>query len=359
MPRFRKGAADQQQGDGWNRQCSLLREDPEEQNGISVPDHELSCFVHTDFDSIRRLRIRRGRRICAFTRAAAESDSLVKLKSRSLTMSANRPVAVWFCIAFCYAGLTPLCGAADVDEIVRRGAATLKADWAADPNYAYVERDEVRKGDNVTSKTSRVVYIAGSDYNLPLAIDDQPLAPEREKAEIEKLKNEVRRRNAESPEARRQRIEKYKKERDENEALVLDFPDAFNFELVREETMDGHPSYVLSGTPKKRTGSLSLAAKVLSGMKGTAWIDKENFHAVRVECDVTTPVPIYGILARVLPGTHIEFAMAPVTDSIWLIGRLSMELRVAKLIFKSMQVTRTTYSDNRLNDLVVAELLAK
>jgi hypothetical protein len=141
--------------------------------------------------------------------------------------------------------------------------------------------------------------------------------------------------------------------------LVLDFPDAFNFELVREETMNGYPSYVLSGTPKKRTGSLRLAAKVLSGMKGTAWIDKENFHAVRVECDVMTPVPIYGILARVLLGTHIEFGMAPVTNSIWLISQLSMELRVAKLFFKSMEVTRSTYSDNRLNDLVVAKLLAK
>ena len=50
------------------------------------------------------------------------------------------------------------------------------------------------------------------------------------------------------------------------------------------------------------------------------------------------PVPIYGVLARVLPDTHIEFGMAPVTNSIWLISQLSMELRVAKLFFKSMEV---------------------
>ena len=263
------------------------------------------------------------------------------------------------CCCLVYAALqTPLGRAADLEEIVRRGTSTLKSDWAEDPNYAYVERDETEKNGKVTSKASQVVYIAGSDYALPLEIDGQPLAPDREKAELEKLKDEVRRRDTESPEARRRRIEKYKKQRDEDEALVTDFPNAFTFELVREESMNGYPAYVLSGTPKKRTGA-TLAAKVLSGMRGTVWIDKENFHAIRVECDVMTPVPIYGALARVLPGTHIEFGMAPVTDSTFLIGGLSMNLTVSKLVFKSREVTRSTFSGYRLNDLVVSELLSK
>ena len=204
-----------------------------------------------------------------------------------------------------------------------------------------------------------MVYIAGSDYNLPLAINDQPLAPDRERAEIEKLKSEVQRRNTESPEARRSRIAKYTKQRNENEDLVLEFPDAFTFELVGEETMNGYPAYVLSGTPKKRRGPASLAGKVLSGMRGTVWLDKRDFHAIRVECDVMTPVPIYGILARVLPGTHIDFGMAPVTGSTWLIGELSMKLTISKFGFKSKEVTGSTYSDYCPNDSVLAELLSK
>jgi hypothetical protein len=272
----------------------------------------------------------------------------------------NRRVAVWFCLACSCAGAgTPLCRAADLQAIVARATETLRSDWAADPDYAYIEKSEVQKNDKATSKKSQVVYIAGSDYYLPLEINDQPLSPDRKKAELEKLKDEVRRRNAESPESRRERIQKYKKQRDEDEALVLDFPSAFTFELVREETMNGHAAYVLSGTPRKRTGASSLAAKVLSGMQGTVWVDRENFHAIRVECDVMTPVPIYGLLARVLPGTHIEFGMAPVTNSTWLISELSMKLRVSKLVFKSREVTASTYSDYRLNDLVLNELLSK
>ena len=154
------------------------------------------------------------------------------------------------CLVFC---CLP-CFGADLDEIVRRGTATLKSDWAADPDYAYMEKDEVLKNGMMTSKTSRVVYIEGSDYYLPIAIDDQPLPPEREKTELEKLKREAARRKNESPEARRQRIQKYQKQCDENEALVLDFPSAFNFELLPEESIDGYQAYVLSGMPKKRTG---------------------------------------------------------------------------------------------------------
>jgi len=276
------------------------------------------------------------------------------------TMPPDGRMATWCCLALCCMSFrAPLSRGADLQEIVRQANATLQADWAADADYAYVERSEVQKNEKVTSKTSQVVYIEGSDYSLPLAVDDQPLAPDREKAELEKLKNEARRRKEESPEARRQRIAKYKKQRDENEALVLDFPNAFTFELVREETMNGYPAWVLSGTPKPRTGTPTLASKVLSGMRGTVWIDKENLHAIRVECEVTTPVPVYGVLAKVLPGTHIEFGMAPVTSSTWLIGELSMKLIVSKLVFKSREVTGSTYSRYRPNNLVLAELLSK
>jgi len=51
--------------------------------------------------------------------------------------------------------------------------------------------------------------------------------------------------------------------------------------------------------------------------------------------------------------------MAPVTDSIWLISELSMKLTVSKLLFKSTQVTRSTYSEYRLNGPAVDDLLSQ
>jgi hypothetical protein len=253
--------------------------------------------------------------------------------------------------------------AADLQEIVARATAVIKSDWAADPDFAYVERDEVcgtGASSCTSSKTSRVVMIDDSDYYLPIAVNDQPLSPDRQKAELQKFRNEVERRKNESASARAQRIAKFKKEHDENGAILLDAPDAFAFELLREETINGHPAYALAATPKKRTGPLSRADKVLSGMHGTIWIERDTFHVVLVEADVVKPVPIYGILARVLPGTHIELDLTPANRSTWLVSRFSLTLALAKLVlFKSHQVTRSTYSDYQLNAAVLEDLLRR
>jgi hypothetical protein len=95
-------------------------------------------------------------------------------------------------------------------------------------------------------------------------------------------------------------------------------------------------------------------------MQGKAWVEKDSLHPMLVECTVVTPVPVYGALASVLPGTEIEIKMTPVADSVWLIDEVSMRLNVSKLrMFKSTTVTRSTYTQYRPNSSVVEELLSK
>jgi len=268
---------------------------------------------------------------------------------------------LWLALIACYFGIAGNpCRAAEVSEIVQRATAALNSDWASDPLYACVERDEVQKGEKVTSKTFEVVMIDGSDYYFPLAVNDQPLSPDRQTEELTKLKNEVRRRKSESPSARRARINAWKKKRDENGELLLDFPTVLTFRLLGEEAKNGHSAYVLSATPMPGIVPTTRAAKVLSGVKGKAWVEKDTLHPMLVECTVVTPVPVYGALASVLPGTEIEIKMTPVTDSTWLIDEVSTKLNVSKLHwFKSTAVMRSTYTQYRPNSSVVEELLAR
>jgi hypothetical protein len=276
-------------------------------------------------------------------------------------VSRHRQRGPWLVLLACYFGIegNP-CRAADVSEIVQRATAALNSDWASDPLYACVERDEVQNGDKLSSKTFEVVMIDGSDYHLALAVDDQPLSPDRQDAELVKLKNEMRRRESESPSARRARINAWKKQRDENGELLLDFPTVLTFQLLGEETKNGHSAYVLAATPMQGIVVRTRAAKVLSGIQGKAWVEKDTLHPMLVECTVVTPVPVYGALASVLPGTQIEIKMTPVTDSIWLIDEVSTKLNVSKLhLFKSTVVRRSTYTQYRLNSSVVEELLSK
>jgi len=267
----------------------------------------------------------------------------------------------WLVLLACYCGIgcSP-CQAAEVSEIVQRAAAALNSDWASDPLYACVERDEVQKGDKLTSKTFEVVMIDDSDYHLPLAVNDLPLPPERERAELLKLKKEVARRKSEGPSARRARVNSWKKQRDENGELLLDFPSVLTFQLVGEEAKNGHHAYVLSATPMKGIVPTTRAKKVLAGVEGKAWVEKDTLHPMLVQCTVVTPVPVYGALASVLPGTEIEIRMTPVTDSTWLIDEVSIKLNVSKLhVFKSTGLTRSTYIQYRPNSAVLEELLSK
>ncbi len=248
----------------------------------------------------------------------------------------------------------------DASEIVARATEALKSDWAADPAWAFTEKDEVQKGDRLTSKSFQVVMIDGSDYRLPLAIDERPFPPARRKAELIKLKDEVQRRKNEGPSARRSRIAAWQKQRDENGELLLDFPTALTFQLLGEETKDGQAAYVFFGEPKPGMVPATRAAKVLTGMQGKAWVEKGTLHPIHVDCTVVRPVPVYGALASVLPGTDIEIGMTKVADSTWLIDMVSMKLKVAKIrVFKSTTVTRFTYTDYRPNGVAVEELLSE
>lgn len=251
------------------------------------------------------------------------------------------------------------CDAADVKEVVSGATIALRSGWVVAPDYAFIQRDEFERNGKQTTKTHQVVTVVGSDYYMPVAIDDQPLSADQELVELQKLKNEVQRRNNEAPEARERRAENYRKQREQNAELLVEFPTAFNFEVEREETINGHTAYVLAATPRERSGPLSRVAKVLAGMRGKMWVEHENFHVIRAESKVIAPVSIFGIFARVLPGTHMELEMGPVTDSVWLVSRFSMTLEVSKFWFHSTQATRSTYSEYRMNGPVLEELLSR
>jgi len=276
-------------------------------------------------------------------------------------MSRYSQSGLWFATLACCLGIACApCLASDVNEIVGRATAALNADWAADPLYAYLEKDEVQKGDKLTSKTFEVVMIDGSEYHFPRSLDDQPLPPDRQQAELIKFKNEVKHRKNESPSARRARIEAWKKQRDENGELLLDFPSVLNFRLLGEEMKNGYPAWVLGATPKPGIVPATRAGRVLAGVQGKAWVEKDTLHPMHIECTVVTPVPVFGPLASVLPGTQIEIGMTRVTDSVWLIEEVSIRLNVAKLkMFKSSEMTRSTYSQFRPNSSALEELLSE
>jgi hypothetical protein len=258
-------------------------------------------------------------------------------------------------------GLFITCGRGsdvDVQDMVRRAASTMQADWAAAPGFAFVQRDVTTSKATTTRKTQQVFMISGSDYYMPIAIDDTPLSADQQKLELQKLANEVARRNRETTKEAVQRSEQYRKTREQNGVLIAEFTQAFAFTLAGEETMSGHACYVLDASPLAGYKPPNRTAKILTGMQGRLWVDKDTFHWVKAEAQAIKPVSVFGLFAKVLPGTKMELEMIPVTDSIWLVSRFAVDLRLSILWRKSTKTTDSTFSDYRPAAAALTEALA-
>ena len=105
---------------------------------------------------------------------------------------------------------------------------------------------------------------------------------------------------------------------------------AFDFKLKDTEQLDGRKVYVLAATPRSGYQPPNNQAKVLTGMTGTMWIDKQTYQWAKVEAEVVRAVRLK--LARVEPGTRFELQEAPVAGGPWL-PKFFSEKAHAKVLF--------------------------
>ncbi|MGH9559181.1 MAG: hypothetical protein ACRD30_08060 [Bryobacteraceae bacterium] len=218
-------------------------------------------------------------------------------------------------------------------------------DWLAEPSMSHHERDIDRKDGDGTDRTYVVRLINGSPYKRLIAVDGNPLPPRREQQEIQKEKREIAHRRSESSEDRESRIGSYQKDRDQDHLLMTQMAVAFNFHIVGEETISGHPTYVLDADPKLDYKPVNRDAKVLTGMRGKLWVDKEQFHWVKVEADVVKAVTFGGFLAKVGSGTRFMLEKAPVDANVWEPVRFEERVRASVLFWSRNSTTEQTFSD--------------
>jgi hypothetical protein len=239
-----------------------------------------------------------------------------------------------------------------LNDLIKKSVVANDSDWKALPAYTHEERDVDGKVDagghvhNKEAKTYRVMMMAGSPYNEVIAINGEPLDPERKAQERNKLIAERDKRASETPAARASRIEKYKKERAEEHLLMQQMVVAFRFHMAGEESIDGHDCYVLDATPNPDYKPPVSKARVLTGMKGRLWIDKKSYHWVRVHAQVVTPVEFALFIAKVRPGTEFELNQEPVDGQIWLPSHFSESVNARVLGFYDIRTRHDEYYSN-------------
>ncbi len=212
----------------------------------------------------------------------------------------------------------------DVDTIIRRSVEAGNIDWEAAPQYDRFERDRLNDG---STRTYEVMMILGSEYARLVAVNGQPLPPEGQAIEQQKLEQAVAQRQNESREQRAQRIAMYEKDRNRENVLMQQLTIAFDFKLLGEQKLDAYDVYVLQATPRRHYQPPNTEARVFTGMRGMLWIDKKTYQWVKVEAEVVHPVFILGFLAKVELGTRFELEKMPVDGYVWLPSHFSMKAR--------------------------------
>ena len=211
----------------------------------------------------------------------------------------------------------------DARTIVARSVQASYADWAAVPSYDFTEEDRTANG----SVSYQVMMILGTPYYLRVRKNGKTLPVNQILEEQRQLEKTVAERCAESPEETADRLAKYQKDRKRDYLLMSQLSMAFDFKLVREQFLGAYKVWVLAATPRTGYQAPNLETEVLTGMRGTLWIDTKTFQWVKVEADVVHPVTIEGFLARVEPGTYFELEKTPVAEGIWLPRHFAMRSR--------------------------------
>lgn len=211
-------------------------------------------------------------------------------------------------------------------DIVRRSVQGGFREGPARRQYTW----QVQETSNEGTKLFDVLFVGAKQYRRLLEKNGRPLdgaEAKREQARIDKAVAEAARLTA----SQRAKREAEADAQDAKEFERLKYvPDAFDFTLVGEPTLNGRPAYEIAAEPKRSYDG--KYANLLKKIRATLFIDTHDLHWTRVEAEALQTVSVGLFLARISKGTVVSFEETRVNDEVWLpksfhvkaIGRLAL-----------------------------------
>ncbi|HYI94579.1 MAG TPA: hypothetical protein VEX68_13615 [Bryobacteraceae bacterium] len=233
-------------------------------------------------------------------------------------------------------------------EIVRRATERENSNLELRRQYMFKETANERRLDKAgnVEKNEQTVheifYIAGEQFRKLVAKNGQPL-PEKEAAKEQKrLDKQIEKRKNENPSGSAKREAKELREAREFRNQVVD---AYNFQLVGEESVGGRSCYRIHAEPKPGFRPKG-EAKILTKIKGDLWIDKDSYKWARVEAETIDTITGLGGIVRIAKGSTINVRQTFVNGEVWFPDRLQVKAKAKALLFLSAAVDyEALYSD--------------
>jgi len=227
----------------------------------------------------------------------------------------------------------------DAKEIVSRAVAVDRHNWLLAQKYTWQERlvykrfDKHGKEKSQEIKTLDTSFFYDEPYSRVVKIDDKPLNEKEERKEEEKQQKFIAKYKDESDDARQKRVAKYEKEREEERAFTRDIVNAYDFQMLGADRLEGRDAYVIQAIPRKDFHPTQPHGEMLSKMQGKLWIDKHSYRCIKLDAEVIDTISFGLFLARVHKGSHLIVQWTRVNDEVWLPRHLFLDASARIMLF--------------------------
>jgi hypothetical protein len=204
----------------------------------------------------------------------------------------------------------------------------------------------LRKTDDHRDTTKDIIETDQGDVARLIAINNQPLTPEANQAELDRLRT-----LANHPEIQEHRHQREQKDAARVNRLMRLLPDAF---LYRDQGTTPCPSgaapgrtgeatcHHLSFSPNPSFEPPDVEANIFRGLAGELWIDQAQERLTRLDAHVIANVDFgWGILGKLDKGGTIQREQSDLGNHDWDLTTLKLNLKGKALMLKSLDIQLT------------------
>ncbi|HJX01186.1 MAG TPA: hypothetical protein VJ453_13530 [Terriglobales bacterium] len=255
---------------------------------------------------------------------------------RWMLLAVNISIVLLLSVTTAYAqeSHTPAISAGD---LVRQTVANeLQAANNSSQKYLFRSRKQLPRG----SQTRLYVETNDCMAGMTIAIDDQPLNAQQQKAEEDHLGW-----LAVTPEQLRKKKAREKEDTERTLRILRALPDAFHYEYDGTENgtlglgKAGEPLARLKFSPNSSYSPPTRVEQVLEGMNGYLLIDPAARRLALIEGTLFRDVTFgWGLIGHLDKGGHFRVQQGDVGDGSWTITAMNLKMTGKILLFKAISI---------------------
>jgi len=248
-------------------------------------------------------------------------------------------------------GMAPL-SQDQIRNLIREAAEKDMENDKKQRDYTYIQREEEHKLDgngqlkSSQSRTYEIMVLYDEPVQKLIAKNDKSLSDSDARKEDEKVQKMIEKRKNESDSARKKRLEKQEKDREEGRQFVKEISDAYDFRSSGQEDLDGRNTLVIDADPRPGYEPHMKEAKFLPKFRFRVWIDQAEKQWVKLDIQCIDTVSVALFLLRLHKGSSIQIEQVRVNDEVWLPRRVALKLDARLALLKGVNIAEdVTYRD--------------